>query len=180
MSWIKYNTMTFCDVYEDVDDFLSDYSTVAIPQMITNENATTLYYLLYARYGNNPIANNDLNQFKYKLFSIIFQYGATWEKKLRIQSDLRNLTLDDLQKGTTSIYNHANNPETSPSTQDTTELTYVNDQNVSKIIKNKSSAYAELMGLLEEDVTGYFLDRFKRLFKLVSAPECVYIYEEEE
>jgi hypothetical protein len=41
------------------------------------DNVSLVYYLLYARYGNNPIANRDENQFKFKIFSVIFQYGPT-------------------------------------------------------------------------------------------------------
>ena len=55
-----------------------------------------MYYLLYARYGNTPIANYDQTQWKYKMFSIIFQYGPTWEKRLGIQTTLRGLQVSDL------------------------------------------------------------------------------------
>ena len=55
-----------------------------------------MYYLLYARYGNTPIANYDQTQWKYKMFSIIFQYGPTWEKRLSIQDTLRGLQISDL------------------------------------------------------------------------------------
>lgn len=92
----KYQTILFTDVYESVNDFIYDYNNVGIPKTITVDNCMTLYYLLYARYGNSPIANWDVTQFKYKIFSIIFQYGPVWEKKLSIQSTLRGLNLSDL------------------------------------------------------------------------------------
>lgn len=91
-----YQTILFTDVYGEVNDFIYDYNNVGIPKTISVENCMTLYYLLYARYGNSPIANWDVTQFKYKVFSIIFQYGPVWEKKLSVQETLRGLNLSDL------------------------------------------------------------------------------------
>ena len=73
----QYDTKLFTDIWDEASEFITDYTTVGIPATISQANATTLYYLLYARYGNTPIANYDENQFKYKVFSIIFQYGPT-------------------------------------------------------------------------------------------------------
>ena len=81
----KFDTKLFTEIWEDSDSFLADYQDIGIPTTISTTNATTLYYLLYAKYGNSPIANFDENQFKYKIFTIIFQYGPTWEKRLDIQ-----------------------------------------------------------------------------------------------
>ena len=92
----QYDTKIFTDIWNRVSEFIYDYQHVGIPTTISTTNATTLYYLLYARYANNPIANYDEEQFKYKVFSIIFQYGPTWEKRLSIQQTLRGLQLEDL------------------------------------------------------------------------------------
>ena len=92
----QYDTKLMTEVWSDASGFLTDYQNVGIPTTISNQNATTLYYLLYARYGNTPIANYDENQWKYKMFSIIFQYGPTWEKRLDIQNTLRGLQISDL------------------------------------------------------------------------------------
>lgn len=73
----QYDTKLMTEIWEEAEDFVYDYKHVGIPTTISDANATTLFYLLYARYGNNPIANYDENQFKYKMFSIIFQYGPT-------------------------------------------------------------------------------------------------------
>ena len=92
----QYDTKLMTEVWSDASGFLTDYQNVGIPTTISNQNATTLYYLLYAKYGNTPIANYDENQWKYKIFSIIYQYGPTWEKRLDIQTTLRGLQLADL------------------------------------------------------------------------------------
>lgn len=73
----QYDTKLMTEVWDNVNDFCYDYQHVGIPRTISVENAATLYYLLYARYGNTPIANYDVNQWKYKMFSVIFQYGPT-------------------------------------------------------------------------------------------------------
>ena len=112
----NYRTRKFTEIYDTVDKFLNDYNTVGIPTTITTDTARTLYYLLYARYGNSSIANNDENQFKYKLFSIVFMYAPTWEKRLEIQQTLRELTEDEILKGSKQITNHSYNPSTEPST----------------------------------------------------------------
>ena len=58
----QYDTKLMTEVWSSASDFLTDYQTVGIPTTISNQNAATLYYLLYARYGNTPIANYDENQ----------------------------------------------------------------------------------------------------------------------
>lgn len=92
----QYATRTFTEIYESVNDFIYDYNNIGLPRTIDVSLCMTLYYLLYGKYGNSPIANNDETQFKYKMFSLIWQYGPTWEKRLNIQEELRNLSLEDL------------------------------------------------------------------------------------
>lgn len=173
----QYNTKLFTDFYPEADDFLEDYNDNGIPAIISNESARTLYYLIYAKYGNNPIANYDENQFKYKLFAIIFQYGPTWEKRLDIQSKLRSLTEDEIRLGYKMISNRALNPETAPSTSDLEELTYINSQDTTNSKKAVVGAYADLWDMLKLDVTKEFIDKFKPLFKLVVEPERMFIYK---
>lgn len=179
----QFDTVKFTDIWDDADSFLYDYQNVGIPTTIdVNTSATTLYYLLYARYGNNPIMNFDITQFKYKVFAIIYQYGPTWEKRLDIQKKLRELTDPQLALGATVITNHAMNPQTEPSTQDLNELLYINDQSVNKYQKSPLDKYAQLWDLLETDVTAEFLNRFQKLFKQFVRPEkpLLYVTEEEE
>lgn len=78
-NWIAVTSLTkkFTDIYESVNDFIYDYNNLQLPKTITVENAMILYYLLYSKYGNSYITNMDENQFKFKLFSIIWQYGPT-------------------------------------------------------------------------------------------------------
>ena len=163
----------FTDIYEQVDTFISDYNDCGIPVTISDDSIKTLFYLLYARYGNSTIASSDENQFKYKLFSIIFSYGPTWEKRLEVQKALREMSLDELRDSSKAIYNHAFNPSTAPATDDSGEhiMDHINDQNVTLHKRSKTDAYALLIGLLETDVTSDFLNKFKKLFLTIVEPE---------
>ena len=309
----QYDTKLMTEVWSQASEFLTDYQNIGIPTTISNQNATTLYYLLYARYGNTPIANYDENQWKYKIFSIIFQYGPTWEKRLDIQNTLRGLQISDLldngsfhelfshsasetssktgsdnntrtlnttekntgtsavantgtdttaSTGTQSIShtgtvgttgetedikNHAYNPSTSPAQNAYSPLTYINEQHATKNDANstvtnnltdattndlqnqtthnttstttndlsradtgtitdarditdsasvennsqnetttvmtagKLKAYEKLLELLDTDVTGNFISKFKTCFKQFVMPErhMIYVTEEE-
>lgn len=151
-----YDTNLFCEIWDSSTSFLADYNntgtefTNQVPTTISQENALMTYLLLFSRYGNNPIANYDITQFKNKIFTLIWQYGPAWEKRLEMQEDIRNLTLQEITTGTktdwssegtqsqnnsgtdTTINNHAFNPSTAPGTQDTNELNYIDQQNVAK------------------------------------------------
>ena len=167
----NFRTRKFTDIYPNVSDFVNDYVDVGIPTKISTDNATTLYYLLYARYGNSHIVNNDENQFKYRLFSTVFMYGPTWEKRLDIQDKVRNLTEDELLTGSKQINNHSYNPSTAPSTDTLDELTTINEQTASKYKKSKMDAYGNLLALLETDVTESFISKFRKLFLIIAEPQ---------
>ena len=130
----------------------------------------TLFYLLYARYGNSHIANRDINQFKYKVFAIIYQYAPSWSKRIEIQEKLRGLTEADILKGSEAIYNTALNPSKAPATNARTPLEYINSQNATLYNKSKMDAYTQLWDLLATDVTNELLMKFRDLFIKVPRP----------
>ena len=172
----SYRQKRFTDVYERVEDFLADYKDCGIPTTISDSSAQTLFYLLYGSYGNDVVASSDINRFKYKLFSIIFQYAPNWEKQLEIQNKLRGLTEDDIRLGSRQIYNTAQNPSTEPPTDTTDELQYINNQNVTKNQRGVLEGYATLLSLLRTDVTQEFLNRFRKLFLTIVQPEEPLLY----
>ena len=172
----EYDKVLFNHIYDSADKFVKDYHDTGIKTTITDQSATLLFYLLYARYGNNPIANNDITQWKYKIFSIVFQYGPTWEKRLEIQEKLRGLSDDDIRSSYKAIVNHAFNPSTAPATSSLEELQYINEQNTNTGRKGVIDAYAQLWQMLKVDVTDNFLDEFKSCFKIFVAPEDPLLY----
>ena len=76
-----------------------------------------------------------------------------------------------MQTGSKQIYNHAYNPSTAPTTDTLDEISYINDQNVTKSKKGILETYSFLYDMLETDVTGEFIDKFRKLFLVIVAPE---------
>lgn len=175
----KYSTPTFSEVYENSTSFVNGYkSSPLYLSELTDATLGIIYSLLVARYGETPILNQTEDVFKVKVYSIIYQYAPTWQKKLSIQTTLRGLTESELILGTTTIYNRASNPETAPTTETLDELTYINDQNTQKFKKNKSQAYSELYTLLRDDITEDFMRKFRILFRNIVAGDYIWIEEE--
>lgn len=163
----KYETMLFSDIFPTLDDFktlinASDF--LPMTKFLTDDNKTLLYYLLYAEYGNTPIANRSVNQFYIKLATTIFKFGPTWQKQLEMQTNLRNLSDDELMTGSKMIYNSALNPNGIPTTNTLEEVNYLNSQNVNKSKRGKLEAYDYLNDLLKNDVSSTFIKKFKVLF----------------
>lgn len=183
----SYDTKLFSEIYSEASKFVADYKASGLydataghlNNSLSDEKATTLFYLLYAKYANNPIANLDENQFKYKMWSTIFKYGPAWEKKLDIQNKIRELTEDEIRVGSKAIYNHAYNPSTEPSTASLEELTAINEQSTTNYKKSKVDAYMALWQIVVSDVTEAFIKKFAYLFKQFVTPERTWIYVQE-
>ena len=177
----RYDTKLFTEVFESFNDFLYYYKndiddSIKVFDDTTSDGLNTLkriYYLLYARYGNNPIANYDENQFIYKLFTVVYQYGPTWAKRLDVQEKLRALSDDQLKEGSQAIFDHLYNPTEIPPEDN---MTYINERNKTKYKKSPLEGYAILEELLRADVTNDFLAKFQRLFKQFVRPERTWIY----
>lgn len=188
----EYSTVLFTDVWDEASEFAEDYKASAfydaytdtsglhLQNSLSDDNIAKLFWLLYAKYGNNPIANRDPNQFIAKVFATIFQYGPTWQKKLDTQIKIRDLTADDIRLGSKAIYNQAVNPSTEPTTSTLEEITYINTQNTTNYKKGPLDGYAMLLELLDTDVTKEFIDKFKICFKVFVQPERPLIYVEED
>lgn len=174
----QYDTMLFTDIFDNEDTFLAEYKDNGIPALLKDDSIKTLFYLLYARYGNDPIANFDITQFKYKLFSCIFKYGPTWERRLEIQAELRGLSLKQAAAGAINIYNHSYNDSSIPNQDSDSDgiSDFINDQNVSKYTKSILGAATELWEILKLDVTDAFIKKFNHLFLTVVSPQITRIY----
>lgn len=179
----SYRGRKFSDIYPDSATFINDYNTIGFPTTLKENSIIspgTVYFLLYANYGNSTVASSDEARFKFKLFSLIWQYAPVLNKRREIQEKLINLTEKDIMTGSVQVYNNAQNPATEPSTDDDEYLAYINQQNVAKNKKGKLEAYALLDSLLKKDVTQEFLNRFKPLFLNIVQPELPLWYESED
>ena len=175
----NFRNKKFSDIWSEASDFVDEYKDSGVYQTsnkISDDSATTLFYLLYSEYGNSVIASSDENQFKYQIFSTIYEYGPTWEKRVDIQSKLRALTDTDLEESTKTIYNKALNPGNTPSTA---ELSYINEQTTANVKKGKLDKYAQLYELLSTDVTRDFITKFKKYFLQIVLPENALWYVSE-
>lgn len=161
-------TLLLKNIFEDSDEFLQNWKESGFfeEELIKDANIKKIYALLYAKFGNSAVACSDINQFKAKVFDIVYEYAPTWEKKLEVQKNLRKLNEEELTLGAKSINNLVYNPSTVPSTDTTEEIPTVNQQNVNKIRRAKLEAYSNLVELLDDDVTRTFIDKFRNLFAL--------------
>ena len=176
----NFRTRTFSEIWDNADDFIAEYQNNGLPALVSQENAQTLYYLLYSKFANSHIASSDEERFKYSVFRIIWEFGPAWQKKLDLQAKLRALTEDQLIEGSKQIYNQAANPAAQPGTFTDEELAYINNQNVAKSKKGRLEAYSLLLELLEDDVTEKFLHRFDKLFLTIVIPEIPLWYVSED
>ena len=177
-------TRKFSDVFPSVENFFEEWenggiSTIAneLEYTFREEDIKLTYYLLYAKYGNSHIASFDENQFKYKLWAIIFQHGGAWAKKIELQNELRKLPLEEIGKYK-AIYNHSFNPSTEPSTATLEELTTINEQNTTTSKRAKGDSYALFMSLLSTNYNDEYINRFRKLFLTFVEPALPLWYTE--
>ena len=166
--------MTFSDVFPTSDTFIeyyneSPFKKTPIANLFNNDTLELIYILLYNRYGNNQIINDSVNQFKSKLIGVMWSSGPKWIQRMKIQEKIATLGLEDnseIYKGSSAIYNHAQHPETEPTTGTDEELSYINDQNVTKYKKSKLEGLALLTESLSDAYTDEFISKFRKLFKM--------------
>lgn len=181
----NYRTRTFTEIFPDEDTFVNEVRESRLNNpSITTEHLQQLYYLLYAAYGNSNIASSDENQFKYKMYTIIFNKGGKWQKNLEIQERLESLTESEITQINKVITNHAFNPGEIDAVMDNgidgeTLLNYINDQTANTMKGSILTAYNNYITLLL-DVSTDFIREFKPLFLTVAQPELPLWYVSEE
>lgn len=178
--YLGYTRPTLTDVFETAESFVQEYLDADIPATISEESAKTLYYLLYSKYGNNAIRGTDVKRFQYGVFSRIYMYGPSWEKRLALQKKARELTDNELTQGDKAIHNSAYNPSDDQSTGTLEELNTLNGQTVTNYKHSKMAGIQMQWDMLVTDVTEPFLERFADLFTLVASPIGIWYGTEKE
>lgn len=178
----SFDNITFSDLWSDAESFVQDYKDSGLPQAYVTNSGTTAYYvtdddlnliwtLLIGRFADSTIKPyNTFGAFKIRFMSRVWQHAPGWKKELDIQNELRSMSLKDgsaIYSGNSAIYNSAMNPGTTPSTQTTEEINFINSQNVTKYKKSKLEGLAILNDMLKRDVTEQFLRRFDDFFKTI-------------
>ena len=179
----NYRTRTFIDIFPTLADFKTEYNGCALKNPLFKEDSLTdLYYLLYAAYGNSHIASSDENQFKYKLYSIIYSKGLVWQKAVEIQNKLQTLSEQDIIKNTSYVHSHAYNPGEGGTAVDTTGqeiIQYINDQTSTVSSNPYIDSYFKYLQSLR-DVSTDFIREFRKLFLVIVEPEYPLWYKTEE
>lgn len=175
-----YNTKTFNQIYKNAETMLSDYlaSPFGSLNYVTNATVNLTFALLTAKHGNSPIKNLSEEQFKMKLFSLIMSYGPTFQKKLDLQKQLRDLTADEMLEGNKQISDAVDNPEYANFAGQ--ELDGITRQNVSRLKKSKIQGISDLWNMLSPDLTGEYIAQFNQLFSVFLHNETTYVEEVEE
>lgn len=179
-----YRTRTFADIFPSFEEFLGDFTETPFAEKISTDNEDAavdmelVYYLLYSRYGNSHTSYTDENQFIYNIFSTIFMYGPAWAIRLSTQKKIREAG-DEIFLGGEATYNHAYNPGTEPSVHSRESLLYINEQNATLYTKSKLEGYANLLALVETDVSEEFISKFKKFFLIVGEPDYPLLYSTE-
>ena len=178
----EYENLTFDEVFSSDTDFKDKIRDTGLitDASITDNFLKLLYAMLFAKHGSDAIVSANEEQWIFKVALTTASYAPTYLKKQDIQAKLRALNLDELREGYKNIFNHAVNPSTKPSTENTAELPYINDQNVNKGTKSKADAYAYLWEILKWNITDEFLKKYDKLFSMVATttPRAVYISEQ--
>ena len=174
----EYDRLSFDQIFTDAVEFKTKLRATGLISdlTITDTFLTTLFYMLYANHGNDPIVSTNSDQWVFRVALTTQAHAPTYLKKLDIQSQLRALSLDDLREGYKNIFNHAMNPSTTPSTENTEELPYVNDQNVNKGKSDKANALAKLWDMLHTNTTDEFLRKYDKLFSRVATTTNRMVY----
>lgn len=160
----RYRTNLFCEVFPNKEEFRAKYLEVGLGGFKNDSMIYQLYYLLYARRGNDAVLSSDQNRFIYALFATVFKYGPEYEKKYEIQQRILSLTDEELERGTTSINNFAENPSTAPSTQEFEQLKKINSQSATGYKRSKVDALTLQREALDSSYVEEFLKRFDKLF----------------
>lgn len=159
-----FRSPTFSEVYPDFETFKTEYNNLGLNYTMKEEYMKSLYVLLLGRYANSHTAHSSIDIFKIQLGSIIYEYGPSWEKRMELQKELRDMTTEEYREGSGAIYNHSFNPSTDPSTLSDQILPTIDDQNTTKYKKSKLEGLTIGYSSLVTDVTEMFITKFRRLF----------------
>ena len=170
-----YNNRTFSEIFPDAETFAEKYEDSGLKvevSRISNDLIPVLYYLMISRWANSHPKSSDENRFIMSLFGVVMMYGPSWEARLKVQKEFRDLIgTDELFTGSTSINNHAFNPGTPSSMEEFKPLSKINDQTANRRVKPKLEAYSGLMAMIKTDVSDQFLDKFDHLFRNMLEPD---------
>lgn len=179
---------TFSEVYADSDALQKDFESRGFETSgFPSDFPWALFYsLIYGRHGNATIISPDdyLAAWETRFCSILWQFGPYWMREVAIQQSLRELSEEDLLKGSLVVSSNALNPAAKPTetfeNMDVPKVDTIQQQATSQSRRSKMDAYAALSQLLRTDVTESFLRRFDALFRNIYPNDCDCEEEDDE
>ena len=175
----NYRNRKLSDVFPDAESFTEAAAGNPLTADLPADAVETTFYLLYARYGNSTIASSDETQFRFQLFSVMYDATPTWAAKVKVQKALQSLSDDEIRNGHAQVINHAYNPSTSPSANAMDPLGKIDEQNYSGSRKGAVEAYAEYWEMLRTNLSKAYVNQFAKLFLTIVEPEEPLWYESE-
>ena len=174
----------FTEVWSEPSEMISDFRASYLNKAaFTDTSLEILYSQLYAKHGSDHIRYSDAEQWKYAVFSIIYNEGVKWQVSRVKQDELENLTDTDILYTGKQITNATQNPSTSDKDMsDTDGLPTIDVQNANIYLVNKIVGYSGYINSLK-DVTTEFINKFDKLFSMVvtSPGRVMYAnYEDDE
>ena len=158
-------TKTFSQIFPSYEAFEADKTLIGLPETLQEPGfLKTIYILLMGEYASSSIMNMSESQFRIRFWSRVMSYGGQYERELKMQQKLLNMSDDELQVSSKVIYNSAFNPSTEPSTDTMYELPTINQQNTTNHKRSLLDAYSFLEELLDDNITKKFVRRFNDLF----------------
>lgn len=131
---------------------------------LSQEFMNKVFYLIQSKYKYSTIVATDVDQWKQRFFSVVYEFAPSYKRKYDVQKSLRKLTDTEITQGAVQKTTHGYNPSTDISGNTDTEISTVNEQNLMKYTKGKLNGYNELLLLLKTDVTEQFINKFRDLF----------------
>lgn len=175
----SYKNKLMHNVWSDVESFKNDFNNSYAKSCISEESAEITYNLVFARFADTPISGNQ-ESFKAKMFSVIFRFGPSWEKRLDIQKKIRGLSDEDIMRGSRTVSNSALNPSNEPSISEAENgLAEINSQVATHMKRGKLEGYAALLALIDKDVTSEYIGKFAECFIKFFIPDNDALYVDE-
>lgn len=177
------SNVIFTDIWEEPSEMITDFRNSYLNKaLFTDASLGILFTQLYAKHGSDHIRYSDAEQWKYAVFSIIYNEGMRWQVSRLKQDELEALTEDEILYGGKVVNNATQNPSTSDQDMaDTEGLPTIDVQNASINVMNKVVAFTGYLNSLK-DVTTEFINKFDKLFSVVvtNPGRVMYVTEEED
>lgn len=178
---------TLSDVFPSLEAAKDKFKSYGFDALFPADFHWNVFWsLINGRHGLDEISvrgeQGPVERWGARFLGILWQYGPAWDKNIVLQDRFRNLSEEELERGSLQIASQALNPAKKPDKTipgiDMPIVETINAQSTNQYKKNKADAYSSLLFLLKNDVTEPFLRRFDALFKpvLSNAPceECIY------